>query len=398
MSTRGKKRASPRKKEESEPTKMEYTSLQEEEKAGGPIAGTAKKMKTTAAGAPKNLLSLFLKTPLDDHLPRQAVQKLKQHMAGDVVVARLQDSVPSIFRRLAREQILSAPVVDADNHYLGFVHMLDLVRTTTEMFYGETEEQWIDWWEKEDDFVNQIVMDVYEKPGVEDRMCAPGLQRDFTSFAALEQLARSGKHRVAITDAENTVTGILTNSMIISWLRQNKALYSTLRTMLVSDITSRCTQQNLVTIQETETALQAFLMMDSRNISGLPVVNEDGLLVGNISVTDLRGVGTSGEYFFRLFSQIKDYKKVERKEFSQQAPTSHYSKKKVPAHALYLTADSTFEDVIDMMNDGNIHRVYVCDERPDSSKPYPTHVISQTDICKIVLDHCIELSDQVPAA
>ena len=49
-------------------------------------------------------------------------------------------------------------------------------------------------------------------------------------------------------------------------------------------------------------------MMIEKNVSGLAVVDDSGQLTTNISVTDLRGIGTNGERFSRLFRPIKQYK------------------------------------------------------------------------------------------
>lgn len=378
MSTRGKKRSSPRKKE---------TMDVEEGKAESFSAATPhKKVKT--AQIRQNLLSLFMKTPLDEHLPRATVAQVPHHMSNEVMVVRISDPLPQVFQRLTTEGFLSAPVVDEKNKYVGYVDMLDLVRATTDMFSGETEERWIDWWGKEDDFCNQLVLDVI----IRHKNRGPSMLSDNTSFSALEALARSAKHRVTVVDDENKVTGILTNSMIISWLRQNKELYGDLRTMLVKDMIVDQPKE-LVTIKETENALQAFLLMSEQKVSGIAVVDAEGLLTGNISLRDLRGVGTSGQHFFRLYTPIKEFKAIARRDFPAQAPESHYTKKKVPAAAYYVTAEQTFDDVIDMMNDGNLHRIYVCEERPDESKPFPINVITQTDICRIVLKYIISQSE-----
>ena len=59
----------------------------------------------------------------------------------------------------------------------------------------------------------------------------------------------------------------------------------------VSDITEGLTR-SVVTIKESEPAINAFNTMTTKNVSGLAVVDNEGTLVGNISVRDLRGVGS----------------------------------------------------------------------------------------------------------
>lgn len=35
--------------------------------------------------------------------------------------------------------------------------------------------------------------------------------------------------------------------------------------------------------------------------------------------------------------------------------------------------------------DGNIHRIFVCEERSTDKKPVPTHVISQRDVLRFLM-------------
>lgn len=298
------------------------------------------------------------------------------------------ETLPRVFRKLAIEGFLSAPVLDG-RQYVGFISMLDLVRHTTNLFWGDTVEQWVNFWEKEERFQSTTVDDVMRLPDTWDRDPFPPLRPDYTTFYALEMMARSRLHRMAVVDqTTNRVIGILTQSMLISWLRQNIGSLDCLRTELVSDITTELSSP-VLTIKESDKAINAFNKMIDCKVSGLAVVNENGVLVGAVSARDLRGVGTSGEFFYRLFHTVKDFKKESREDFPEQAPKTHYSRKMVPLKGLYVAPSHSVLDVIRLMNDGNIHRVFVCSEESiNNKKPVPIYVISQSDVLKQVLD-CI---------
>jgi CBS domain-containing protein len=173
--------------------------------------------------------------------------------------------------------------------------------------------------------------------------------------------------------------------MFISWLRQNKEALGPLRSMAVSAIALEC-KESLRTVHEGENAINAFHIMGDEKVTGLAVVDDDGVLVSAISITDLRAVGEGGEFFNRLFRPIKEFKEMARQEFPRLAPKTHYSNKKVPRRGLFVTPEQTFEAVLDAMSDGNIHRVFVC---PDAVVPRPTHVISQLDLLRMVLEQII---------
>lgn len=46
--------------------------------------------------------------------------------------------------------------------------------------------------------------------------------------------------------------------------------------------------KNLLFIEEDQTVEKAFEIMQKYNVHGVPVLNKEGILVGNISVSDMR--------------------------------------------------------------------------------------------------------------
>merc|ERR1711957_646834 len=301
------------------------------------------------------------------------------HKEGPVMTVQRDETLPRVLRKLATEGFLAAPVLDG-RQYVGFISMLDLVRHTTNLFWGDTVEQWVNFWDKEERFQTTTVDDVMRLPDTWDRDPFPPLRPDFTRL-----------HRMAVVDQKtNRVTGILTQSMLISWLRQNMGALEGLKTEQISDITSELSSPVLC-IKESTKAINAFNKMIDCKVSGLAVTDDDGVLVGAISARDLRGVGTSGEHFYRLFHSVRDFKKETREDYSAQAPKTHYSRKMVPLKGLYVAPSDSVLDVIRLMNDGNIHRVFVCSEESiNNKKPVPTHVISQSDVLRQVLDLIVQ--------
>jgi CBS domain-containing protein len=220
----------------------------------------------------------------------------------------------------------------------------------------------------------------------------PPIYSNYTSFHALELLVRGKNHRLAVLDPtrefNKRITGIITESMLISWIRQNKASLGPLNDWPVSEMMTKSGEgkEPCKTINENEKAINAFNIMADEKVTGLAVVDDDGILVTVISITDLRAVGESGEFFSRLFRPIKKFKEMAREEFPRLAPKTHFSRKLVPRRGLFVTPNQKFEDVLTAMNDGNIHRVFVCD---NPNTPRPLGVITQHDILKLVLEQII---------
>jgi CBS domain-containing protein len=336
-----------------------------------------------------SLLSLFLDTPIGNHTPRATTGDVQCRKVGPVLVVQRDESLPRVFRKLAVEGFLSAPVLDG-NTYVGFIDMMDLVKKTTSLFWGDTVEAWTTFWDKEEKFQNTTVDEIMKVPNEWRRDPYPPLASDYSSFYALEMMVRHRLHRVALLDPTREfakrVVGIVTESMFISWLRQNKASLGAVGQKPVSEMMDE-SKAPCKMIHENQKAINAFNIMADAKVSGLAVVDDAGILVNAISITDLRAVGESGEYFHRLFRPINKFKELAREEFPRLAPRTHFSRKQVPRRGLFVTPDQTFEDVLEQMNDGNIHRVFVCD---NATTPRPICTIEQHDILKIVLDQIIQ--------
>lgn len=292
-----------------------------------------KRLKVTET--PKNLMSLFLTTPVSDHVPRGLTGDLIEKKVGPVLVVRPEDSIPRVMKQLCTEGFLAAPVVEG-TRYLGFISMMDLVTKTRDMFWGDTVEAWCNFWDKEERFANTTVDDLMKVPSMWNRDPSPNMNAAYSSFSALELMVRGNHHRLAVTTGANKLTNIVTQSMFISWLRQNKHLFGSLNSMLVSDMTDELDQE-CETIKETDKAINAFSTMANKKISGLAVVDDEGILQSGISITDLRTVGAGGEFFHRLYKNIKEFKQITREEHPKLAPRTHYSRRALPRSGIFVT-------------------------------------------------------------
>jgi len=335
-----------------------------------------------------NILQLLVNTPVTDHVPRGTTGDVFVHKEGDVMTVYEYESVPMVMRKLATEGFLSAPVIAADRCFLGFIDMMALTKYTCNLFWGETEEAWVDFWDKETSFQAATVREVMDTKTAWSPRPLNTAWTTFSTFHALEVMSRTGNHRLAVINDLNRVVGILTQSMIISMIRQNIHLLGPLRNQQIRDFENL--RFPVTTCKETDVAINCFNKMIEQGVSGLPIVNDDGVLTGAVTVKDLRAVGANGEFFSRLFRPVTEFKRLAAMDYPFQAPRTHYSRKLVPVSALHVSMDSTLEDVINLMNDGNIHRVFVTTDSQRS--PVPIEVISQKDVLYQVLQYCSSLS------
>lgn len=328
------------------------------------------------------LLDSFMQNAIKDHKPRQLTGKVACEKEGNVMTVQATEYLDSIFKKLSTENFLSAPVCEG-SELVGQITLLDLVRHVNSLFFGCSEDDWIDWWDKQLEFqltpANMIINDRNEWM----RDPFPAIHDTFTSFFALEKMGRDRTHTIFSTDEKtDQLNGILTQSMLVSFLRQNKVKWSKgLRDLCVDDFRGMTPKRQLQTIREDSFAINAFLKMDDMDVHGLPVVDRNGVLTDCISVRDLRGVGENGSNFSRLYQTVKRFKTQVREEHKKVAPTTHYSNKKTPLSGIFVTPEDTFEDVISKMDDGNLHRIFICTtESAENGAPKPFGVISQSDI------------------
>lgn len=337
----------------------------------------------------KALLRLA-RTPIEDRRPRNSSGQIFVWKEGSVVVVRKNETLDRVFKKLTVENFLSCPVVDdtISSQYCGVIDILDLVTFTVDvLFAGESNAAWLDFWQKSQKFKETQVWEVLKHnrkaTGRGPHDIYHTLGEGFSLLHAFEVLSQSGCHRVPVVNALNRICGIYTESMAISDIRQSLHLFGALPDMRVRDMKqSDC----VFAIKETDKAIDAFRKMVELDVSGLPIVDHEGVLIGSVSIRDLRGVGTSGEHFSRLFWNVKEYKDQARKEFPACAPSTHWTTQSLPRSARYVTQNDTFSDVIRAFNDGNLHRIYVVSqESADRGMPIVTGVIAQRDIISQVL-------------
>jgi len=107
----------------------------------------------------------------------------------------------------------------------------------------------------------------------------------FSSDEVLGRLA-SGFHRIPVIDDDKHVINYITQSRVVELIAENLNHFRSRveKTVEVLNIGLR----NVISINEDNTAIEAFIKMHENKVSGIAVVDTDNKLVGSLSVSDLK--------------------------------------------------------------------------------------------------------------
>ena len=122
--------------------------------------------------------------------------------------------------------------------------------------------------------------------------------------------------------------------------------------MLVKDIMTR----DVVTIYPDATLKEVGVILKEKRISGIPVVDKDGKIVGIITLTDM----------LKILSQIYKWREIEKKA-PELKLSECFEKEKLEAkvrnimtkNVFTLEEDRTLEDIMRLMFDRSIHTIPV---------------------------------------
>lgn len=194
----------------------------------------------------------------------------------------------------------------------------------------------------------------------------PGVHRHGHPFL---QLTRT---RVPLISRGDRIIRLVTQSEMIDFLLNNKVG----RAMVPDQILNRKINDStyprlnifysslasmgtfrLITVLDSMTAIGAFKMLNSKALTAVPVVNDDGKLVRELNVTDLKDL--IGNVTKLLHEPLKKW-------IQEKKPVVCVSK------------EVTIGEVIKILNQKKIHRVYICEKQ----KPLGIPPLS----CKLTLD------------
>ncbi|KAJ3417500.1 hypothetical protein HDV05_003364 [Chytridiales sp. JEL 0842] len=209
-------------------------------------------------------------------------------------------------------------------------------------------------------------------------------ERDWrdTIESTLAGFAKGGLHRILVTD----VLGGSDKSKIVTQTDVLRHLYANLSLTNNSPVSFDTplqklgfTSRKIITMKETETALQGFQKMANSNIRALPVVDSLNRVKGILKEGDLRGWGAKGGSIQGLEGRsVAEFLKTVQKN-GNAVPEEDGMLNPVVS----VTGDDTLKDVVEIMVKKTVHRVWILDDMMRC-----VGVASQSDVLGALVGLC----------
>eukprot|EP01125_Pyxidicula_operculata_P022652 TRINITY_DN946_c0_g1_i2.p1 TRINITY_DN946_c0_g1~~TRINITY_DN946_c0_g1_i2.p1 ORF type:complete len:317 (+),score=66.95 TRINITY_DN946_c0_g1_i2:800-1750(+) len=272
------------------------------------------------------------------------------------------------FETLVSNHILSAPVYDESTHqYIGFLDIRDLVSFVVFVYDEQKVHDNARLEELIKHGIGQFKMKTTEGVTVSylsRRHRFKPVKETDNLMMVVNSLADPDIHRVPVIDGSGKVVNIISQYSIIKHLSQKCVkipIPDDEKTLKEINIGSH----PVLTVNQNESVINTFRTMDSKNKSGIALVNGSGRIVGTTTGKDL-GLFLKNPTLSVLNHSIFEHlQKIRGESVNIQTP------------AITVFDRDTLSRAISLLAATRVHRVFVVD---NETNYHPTRVISITDI------------------
>jgi len=258
------------------------------------------------------------------------------------------------FETLAKNDILSAPVYDHKAHkFVGLLDIRDFIAYVL-FLYGQAAKAPKEWLVHQKALVPQnftLVNLSEDNPFV-------GVDEEAQLFDTIEHMARHKVHRLAVVShkVNDKVIRMVSQSAIVDFLVEKEAEIGGVLCNSVAEL-GVGSYATIHAVHEDSPLLDAFKLMHQKKVNGCAVVDQHGVLVGNISVSDLK-------YTIQMDISTTNFLSMEEL--------------RVEKRELVVCEPTTFVlDVMKKMAANRVHRVYVVNNEQEMKV---RGVVTMTDI------------------
>jgi len=214
-------------------------------------------------------------------------------------------------------------------------------------------------------FHHETVIDVIGRHRYHSKILAIKRNRPIT--VALHVFA-AGVQRINVLK-DKKVIGVLTQSAVLKWLAEDTSRLGIIEHERAEDL--GIPWDRVIKINKDYPTIDAVELMHERCVFSLPLIDDDGRLVGHVSMSDFKSLILKDEDFTDLLLPIhvvvKRYREMTNKEdIIISAPTE----------------TATIRDIVLTMAKERIHQMYLINDAG-----VPTDMISMTNVCYKIFHH-----------
>jgi CBS domain-containing protein len=276
-----------------------------------------------------------------------------------VIFVKETTTVGETFKLLSDNNILSLPVRHSTGkrEFFAFVDMLDILSFFFTVF-GEHVTEDPEWVQAEGDMESYALKRGHflDKPVGEicnhsrrNRWYA--VQADSPLRALIDLFAIQGVHRVPIVSESGELLTLVTQSKMVKFLADHSdMIHEHFPKETIGELGLGI--RPVITVPLSSTALSAFQTIQEQGVSGVGVVNDAGILVGNISASDLRLIRHASHFLEKLFLSCEEFIRA----VALSRATAH-----IPDGPLTISPSFTLEEVFVKFAEVPVHRLYIVD-------------------------------------
>lgn len=275
------------------------------------------------------------------------------------VTLKMEDTLSIALQTLIEANLTSAPVLGPNDSYVGFIDIGSLLSYIVHISSVDTSQ------------LNMSKNKVFQSTLVSQVMglAPPGIPFESSLHLALEIMATTGLHRIAVVNYFNNVCSVVTQSMLLQWLHEHIAALP--RSMLEAKVGEVRKKAFVMYVREDDTLLSSFRLMQRKGVHALAIVDEKDNLIDCVSVHDVQVLGSKSVSFRMLWDTVKDIK-IAGKKFPH-----------LQAQMQTLGKTATFQQALELMVEAKTVRVFVVED--DGKKKRLLNMITATDILRYVL-------------
>jgi len=300
------------------------------------------------------------------------------------------ETISEAFKKMMTFQILAIPVVQpVTSKPLYLIRLMTIVASLLHHYPAGTfpatvinSIKNIFGTNKTEEFMNTKLSDVEDEANFRlDPVFI--VKENATLLEAVRVIVTNLAHRVVVVNDQGDLVNVITQSRLIQFISN---IVDSIPKCKKSLTELKMDNKSLVCVLENQTAYEAFRIMKERNMTGLAVINSNGALLGNISISDLKLISYRPSYWSFLSKTVVEYLQAIRSN-----PDT-----KIRSHVFALLEDSSSKYplvlkcrphhslgfVIRMLAYYRVHRLYVVDDLG-----IPSGVITLTDILKELLQY-----------